>query len=154
LEHESDLPVAELRQARVVHPRERLTLDDDVARVGTIETPDDVRERRFPRARGSGDRDELTAIDRQRDVVQRVERLVPELVRLCHIDCLNAPAHRPDAHPGRASRQMTTSSGPPVPCDPVESRSGTSFQVLKQRNYAIFWGAALVPNVGSWMQST
>jgi MFS family permease len=35
----------------------------------------------------------------------------------------------------------------------VES-TGTSFQVLKQRNFAIFWGAALVSNIGSWMQTT
>lgn len=35
----------------------------------------------------------------------------------------------------------------------AERRSGTSFRVLKERDFAVFWSAALVSNTGSWMQT-
>ncbi len=35
----------------------------------------------------------------------------------------------------------------------AERRSGTSFRVLRERDYAVFWSAALVSNTGSWMQT-
>lgn len=35
----------------------------------------------------------------------------------------------------------------------AERRSGTSFRVLRRRDFAVFWGAALVSNTGSWMQT-
>ena len=34
-----------------------------------------------------------------------------------------------------------------------ERRKGTSFRVLKHRDFAVFWSAALVSNTGSWMQT-
>jgi len=35
----------------------------------------------------------------------------------------------------------------------AERRSGTSFRVLRRRDFAVFWSAALVSNTGSWMQT-
>ena len=35
----------------------------------------------------------------------------------------------------------------------AERRSGTSFRVLRNRDFAVFWSAALVSNTGSWMQT-
>ena len=35
----------------------------------------------------------------------------------------------------------------------AERRSGTSFRVLRERDFAVFWSAALVSNTGSWMQT-
>ena len=35
----------------------------------------------------------------------------------------------------------------------AERRSGTSFRVLRKRDFAVFWSAALVSNTGSWMQT-
>lgn len=35
----------------------------------------------------------------------------------------------------------------------AEHRSGTSFRVLRRRDFAVFWSAALVSNTGSWMQT-
>ncbi|MFM8304463.1 MAG: MFS transporter [Actinomycetota bacterium] len=35
----------------------------------------------------------------------------------------------------------------------AERRSGTSFRVFRRRDFAVFWGAALVSNTGSWMQT-
>src|SRR5688500_3190406 len=32
-------------------------------------------------------------------------------------------------------------------------RKGTSFRVLKHRDFAVFWSSALVSNTGSWMQT-
>jgi MFS family permease len=33
------------------------------------------------------------------------------------------------------------------------ARHGTSFRVLKRRDFAVFWSAALISNTGSWMQT-
>lgn len=35
----------------------------------------------------------------------------------------------------------------------AERRTGTSFRVLRSRDYAVFWCAALLSNTGSWMQT-
>jgi len=35
----------------------------------------------------------------------------------------------------------------------AERRSGTSFRVLRRRDFSVFWSAALVSNTGSWMQT-
>ena len=35
----------------------------------------------------------------------------------------------------------------------AERRNGTSFKVLKRRDFAVFWSAAFVSNTGSWMQT-
>jgi MFS family permease len=35
----------------------------------------------------------------------------------------------------------------------AERPHGTSFKVLKRRDFAIFWSAAFVSNTGSWMQT-
>jgi MFS family permease len=35
----------------------------------------------------------------------------------------------------------------------AERRSGTSFKVLKRRDFSIFWTAAFISNTGSWMQT-
>lgn len=35
----------------------------------------------------------------------------------------------------------------------AERRSGTSFRVLRRRDFAVFWSSALVSNTGSWMQT-
>lgn len=35
----------------------------------------------------------------------------------------------------------------------AERPTGTSFRVLRQRDFAVFWSAALVSNTGSWMQT-
>jgi len=35
----------------------------------------------------------------------------------------------------------------------AKRRSGTSFRVLRSRDFAVFWSAALVSNTGSWMQT-
>jgi MFS family permease len=35
----------------------------------------------------------------------------------------------------------------------AERRAGTSFRVLRTRDFAVFWSAALVSNTGSWMQT-
>ena len=35
----------------------------------------------------------------------------------------------------------------------AERPHGTSFKVLKRRDFAVFWSAAFVSNTGSWMQT-
>jgi MFS family permease len=35
----------------------------------------------------------------------------------------------------------------------AERRHGTSFKVLKRRDFSIFWSAAFISNTGSWMQT-
>jgi hypothetical protein len=80
LEHEPDLLIADVRHLVVGHGRYLLVLELVGALGRSVETADDVHERRFAGARRSHDRDVLVLRDVEIDAVQCVHFLGADLI--------------------------------------------------------------------------
>src|SRR5262245_11115288 len=75
LEHESQLPVAQVGRAAGVHIRITRAVEPDVAGRRAVERAEHVQERALPRAGRAHDRDELTAAHLDVDPFQDLEQL-------------------------------------------------------------------------------
>ena len=80
LEHEADLPVADLGALVAVEPRDVDAVEEVAARRRPVEAADDVHERALAGARRAHDRDELARRDRERDAVERAHLDLAHLV--------------------------------------------------------------------------
>ena len=56
---------------RIAQSVEPLAIDDDRARIGYIERPDQVQQRALARSGGADQRDELPRLDRERHILER-----------------------------------------------------------------------------------
>ena len=66
LEHEADVPVADLGELVLVEVGDVVAGQQEPAGGGDVEAAEDVHQRRLARARRSDDGDELAALDRER----------------------------------------------------------------------------------------
>src|SRR5262249_31118614 len=73
LEHDADR-AAEVRHLRRRQHPDVAPVDEDLARGRRLLAEEELQERRLPRARGAGQEDELSALDRAGDVHQGVAK--------------------------------------------------------------------------------
>ena len=107
LEDEPDVARAPCRERVLVETGERLARDDDLAAVGAVETGEEVQQRRLPRARRPHERDEASAGNAQRDVLERVHEVdaaAVEARHVAHVDHGRRPCRAPGSDSSRLSR--------------------------------------------------
>src|SRR6185436_7461545 len=85
LENEADVARAPFRELAGGQAVEALAGDRDLAAVRAIEATDQVQQRRLSRARGTHEREELAALDREIDRVQHLDALLAARVTLDHL---------------------------------------------------------------------
>src|SRR5207244_1362405 len=97
----SNLLVADRRQLIVRETRNVAAVQHITASRRTVEAAENVHQRRLARARRPDDRDEFTAIDRQRDPAKRMNRHIADLINLCQLLDRDQCHCRCDASPSR-----------------------------------------------------
>ena len=80
------------RERVLVEAGERLAGDDHLAAVGAIEAGEEVEQGRFPRARRAHERDEASAGNAQRHVLERVHEVDAAAVEARHVADLDHTA--------------------------------------------------------------
>ena len=106
LEDEADLAIANPRQPGFVEACHILAVEAIGARGGPVQASQDVQQRGLSRTGGADERDRLTAMDSQMDVIQRDDGLAAHLVGLA--DALQfqqrraGSAHCRDSVPARS----------------------------------------------------
>ena len=75
LEHEPDMPVAKRDPRLVVHRRDAVFADRDVAAVDRIQAAEHVQQRALPHSGRAHDRDHLALLDGQVEIAQDVQAL-------------------------------------------------------------------------------
>ena len=106
LEHEADLAVAHGRERVAAEPATVVAVEPVGARGRPVEAADDIHEGRFAGARRAHHGDEIAGVDAERDVVQRLHRLVAEPVearQLLEFDQRHGKAQKPNRGRVRAA---------------------------------------------------
>ena len=88
LEHEADVAVAKRHPRFVIHRRDIVLADADLAAVDGVESAEDVQQRALPHAGRAHDREHLALLDGQVEIAQHVEPLVARRVEL--VESVNA----------------------------------------------------------------
>ena len=83
LEHEADVAVAKRDARFVVHRRDLVLADADLAAVDRVEAAEHVQQRALPHARRAHDRDHLALLDGQIEIAQHVQALAGARCRTC-----------------------------------------------------------------------
>ena len=89
MEHEADVPVADVGEAVLVEVRNVLAGEDQLARARNVETADDVHQRRLARPGWADDGDELAVLDAQVDAPERLDLERARPVGLADVDELD-----------------------------------------------------------------
>ena len=85
LEDKTDLAISGIGQRTVPEPRDLFPIELVRAATRTVETTQNIHQRRFPSARGPHDRDELPLGDRKIDLRQDRHLLLPDIIALANI---------------------------------------------------------------------
>ena len=83
LEHEADVAIAKRDTGFVIHRRDLVIADPDLAAVDHIEAAQDVQERALPHARCTHDRDHLAFLDGEIEIAQHVQARCLPPCRTC-----------------------------------------------------------------------
>lgn len=85
LKHKSEPAPAKVRQGSVVRGRQIQAVDDNLARGRPIQPGNEMEEGAFAATARTEDGDELVPRDRERDILQRVDRAFARFVRAANV---------------------------------------------------------------------
>src|SRR6185503_14246915 len=100
LKHEPDLAAPDLSELVALEQTDADAIERVGARGGDVEAPEDVHERRLPRAGRAHDRDEVSALDLERDAFEHVHRDFAEPEVLDQVLNADDGCHVPPQNPG------------------------------------------------------
>src|SRR6185312_8696018 len=124
LEDEAELAVADVGEVVVVEGAHVDRVEQVAAPGRRVEAAEDVHERALAAARAAHHRDEVAALDAQRDAPQRVHGEVPHRVRLRHVGDVDDDAARERARRPRVGVERAHPPGPPPPPPPGPATTG------------------------------